>query len=370
MSRRILLVQLFSNGDCLYATAIARQIKHDFPGCHLTWAIAPFCRAMLLGNPYVDAVTEVTDVPKSDVIAYRAYKKRIRAEQKAGNWDEVFFTVNMDENQAYYDGCIRTNILRAYPGRITEGIQPVMHFSDEERRKVDKWVRDKGLSEYRRVILFEFAPQSGQALLTGKMALDIAQDLVKGEQTAVILSSANRIQSVFPGVIDGSELSYRESVYLSNHCTMLIGCSSGITWGTTSNGGKMLPMIQLLNADTVWLNPISRDFKRQGISTEGLIELNEFTSERIVACVQDVFRSGFPAARQRYNQQVPLQFKTTRRIVYNLLCYLKLRAIGRHLRINASVWGWHPLMLKEAALAILLFPFTLVRNRIRKRGQG
>ena len=29
---RILLGQLGSNGDCLYATIVARQIKKDFPG--------------------------------------------------------------------------------------------------------------------------------------------------------------------------------------------------------------------------------------------------------------------------------------------------------------------------------------------------
>lgn len=28
---RILLGQLFKNGDCLYATVLARQIKKDFP---------------------------------------------------------------------------------------------------------------------------------------------------------------------------------------------------------------------------------------------------------------------------------------------------------------------------------------------------
>ena len=34
---KILLVQLFSNGDCLYATSVARQIKKDFPGHATSW---------------------------------------------------------------------------------------------------------------------------------------------------------------------------------------------------------------------------------------------------------------------------------------------------------------------------------------------
>ncbi|MEO7049339.1 MAG: hypothetical protein ABI091_28810, partial [Ferruginibacter sp.] len=56
--KNILLVQLFSNGDCLYATAIARQIKNDFPGCKLSWAIASFCKNIIAHNPYVDEVLE------------------------------------------------------------------------------------------------------------------------------------------------------------------------------------------------------------------------------------------------------------------------------------------------------------------------
>ncbi|MEQ1577992.1 MAG: hypothetical protein ABL894_10090, partial [Hyphomicrobium sp.] len=56
---RILLGQLGSNGDCLYATTIARQIKKDFPGCHLTWAISSLCTRVLDNNPDVDEVWEV-----------------------------------------------------------------------------------------------------------------------------------------------------------------------------------------------------------------------------------------------------------------------------------------------------------------------
>ena len=56
---RILLGMLGSNGDCLYATAIARQIKHDFPGCHLTWAVASLCRNVLFNNTDIDALWEI-----------------------------------------------------------------------------------------------------------------------------------------------------------------------------------------------------------------------------------------------------------------------------------------------------------------------
>ena len=76
-TKKIILVQLYSNGDCLYATAIARQIKQDFPGCHLTWAIASFCKSIIFNNPFVDEILEVDSVAKNDTPALRTFKKKI-----------------------------------------------------------------------------------------------------------------------------------------------------------------------------------------------------------------------------------------------------------------------------------------------------
>src|SRR5687767_11721403 len=106
-ARKILLVQLFSNGDCLYATAVARQIKSDFPGCILTWAIAGFCRPIIEHNPFVDRILEVNSVPKNDIVAFRKFKRQLKDDRARGVWDDVFITMNMDENQALYDGTIR-----------------------------------------------------------------------------------------------------------------------------------------------------------------------------------------------------------------------------------------------------------------------
>src|SRR5215213_5971583 len=122
--KKILLVEFYSNGDCLYATAVARQIKKDFPGCHLTWAIAGFCKNIIALNPDVDEIRIVDDVPKNDVAAFRKFKRKAFSEKSRGEWDEVFITHNMDDNQALYDGTIRGMIFRAYPFPITVSIQP------------------------------------------------------------------------------------------------------------------------------------------------------------------------------------------------------------------------------------------------------
>jgi ADP-heptose:LPS heptosyltransferase len=63
---RILLGQLGSNGDCLYATILARQIKKDVPDCHLTWAISSLCRPMIEHNPDVDEIWEVPVASRRD----------------------------------------------------------------------------------------------------------------------------------------------------------------------------------------------------------------------------------------------------------------------------------------------------------------
>ncbi len=121
---KILLVHLYSNGDCLYATTVARQIKHDYPGCILTWAIASFCKPIIENNPYVDEILEVA-IEKNNVQAFRKFRKKIKLLKKNGAFDEVFITHNMDTNLAYYDGCIRSGILSAYPNHITVPVQPV-----------------------------------------------------------------------------------------------------------------------------------------------------------------------------------------------------------------------------------------------------
>ena len=163
-AKKILLVQLYSNGDCLYATAVARQIKQDFPGSHLTWAIASFCKSIIAGNPYIDEIMEVGTVAKNDVVAFRKFKKDIYRHHK--KFDEIFVTHNADTNQALYDGCIRSSILRAYPYPITVPVTPILHLSEEEIERVEKFASEHQLNNYKQVILFEFAPQSGQLKIT------------------------------------------------------------------------------------------------------------------------------------------------------------------------------------------------------------
>ncbi|WP_394767233.1 glycosyltransferase family 9 protein [Ferruginibacter sp.] len=365
----ILLVQLYSNGDCLYATAVARQIKVDFPGCHLTWAIASFCKSIIAGNPFVDEIMEINSVAKNDVVAFRRLKIEITSWKTQGRFDEVFITHNADTNQAYYDGCIRSSILKAYPFPVKVNLQPVLHLSALEKQHAAAFVEKYQLKSYQQVILFEYAPLSGQSNMSKDDAIQIAEKIVANGNFAVILSSANKVHHPNQAIIDGSALSFRETAHLTNFCTFLLGSSSGITWVSTSDAGKQLPMIQLLNPYSNWLNSISRDFERFGIDTKNVIELIDYNNEVIVASVVSAL-ANFSQAKKQYNQVIPLHFKTTRSIVYNLLCYLEFKAILTHIKVNREVYGNNISFFKEVLMGFLIFPFRLIFNIWRKNFVG
>ncbi len=364
--RKILLVQLFSNGDCLYATTVARQIKKDYPGCHLTWAIAGFCKSIIANNPYVDEIMEVNSVAKNDVVAFRKFKKEVAQKKINGAFDEVFITHNMDTNQALYDGCIRSGIFRGYPKPITVPVQPVLRLSDNEINNTRLFSEQHNLSNYKQVILFEFAPLSGQSAITKEIAIRITGKLCENKDIAVVLSSGNKIQHADKNIIDGSVLSLRETAALTHYCSMLLGCSSGITWVSTSDAAKQLPMIQIINPETDWVNPVSRDFKRYGMDANSVIELTHLNESELINCIIEA-SVNFSSAHAKYNQEIPVHFKTTRNIVYNLLCYLEFRAILKHIKINRQVYGNNVSFFWEVFLGFITAPFKLIKNIITKK---
>ncbi|UAY53122.1 glycosyltransferase family 9 protein [Ferruginibacter albus] len=361
--KKILLLHLYSNGDCLYATTIAKQIKTDYPGCHLSWAIASFCKNIITNNPYVDEILIVDSVKKNDVTAFRKLKKEFYLQNK---YDEIFITQNMEANQAFYDGSTRSNVLRAYPHKITVPVTPVLRLTQAEIATAQQFALQHRLSDYKNVILFEYAPQSGQSKITKEFAVRVAEDLTKNGDVAVVLSSANKINSAHKAIIDGSVLTMRETAALTHYCTFLLGTTSGITWLSTSDAAKQLPMLQLFTPYTRYENPVSRDFKRFNLSADGLIEILQLNEKQIVECVNLALQN-FPEAKQKYNQSIPLHFKTTRSIVYNLLCYLQFNAILTHIKVNREVYGNNPLFYKEVFVGFITFPFKLVSNLVTKR---
>jgi heptosyltransferase-1 len=58
-SLNILAVRLGSMGDVIHALPAVATLKHNFPGCRLTWAIHPRWAVLLEDNPFVDSVVTV-----------------------------------------------------------------------------------------------------------------------------------------------------------------------------------------------------------------------------------------------------------------------------------------------------------------------
>lgn len=364
--RNILLVHLFSNGDCLYATAIARQIKLDFPNCKLTWAIAPFCKSIINLNPDIDEVIEVREVKKNDVAAFNRYQAKIYNEKKAGVWDEVFVTQNMGNNLSLYDGTIRGMIIRAYPKPVIVSLQPELVLSDEEKLRVEQFAINHNLASFKNVILWEYAPQSGQSVLNFPFVKDLANKITSIESTCVILTSANKFEGS-KKIIDASVLSVRENAALTHFCNLLIGCSSGITWLSTSTAAKFLPMLQLLNNDAYFLNAPSVDFKRYKVQHNGLIELTNFSETLVFKVVSSIYAEGMDIAKTKFNQPLKLQFNTTRKIVYNLLVQLQIKSIRNHYCIMIKQYGKNKKFLTQFWQGIIFSPFTFLKNVWNKK---
>lgn len=360
---KILLVHLYSNGDCLYATTVARQIKHDYPGCHLTWAIATFCKSIIANNPYVDQIMEIDSIEKNDVVAFRKFKKQIKKDKR---FDKIFITHNMDTNLAYYNGSIRSGILRAYPNPITVPVQPVLQLYEKEIENVAAFTKKNELHKYKHVILFEFAPQSKQIKISKNFSLSIAEKITEDPEVAIILSSANKINHANKNIIDGSELTLRETAALTHSCTLLLGCSSGITWISTSDGAKQLPMIQLINPGAAWMNSVSIDFKMFGLDVDTVIEITDMNETKIINCLKEAMIN-LTEARKNFNSDIKVNFKTTRKIVYNLLCYLEFEAISTHIKVNKEAYGNNISFYKEVLLGIVTAPFKLIKNLFIKK---
>jgi ADP-heptose:LPS heptosyltransferase len=68
----ILVVQLGSNGDCMFVTTIAKQFKEiDYPDCNLTWMIGALYSTVIENNIFVDDKIIINSDTLQDLINKR-----------------------------------------------------------------------------------------------------------------------------------------------------------------------------------------------------------------------------------------------------------------------------------------------------------
>ncbi len=323
--KKILLGQLGAYGDCLFATTIARQIKEDFPDCELTWAIGSAYRSILKANPFVDVIWEVPVRNSRDLWArWEDFAIEANNRKEKGAFDEIFLTQIPPDNFKNFDGTVRSSILRGYNRPITVSDVPVLRLVAEEIRKVKDFAEKNFLSSYKNVILFECDPGSDQSFISPQFGLKVAQMLTQeNENTCVILSADSTlpVTKTNAQIIDAGVLSFRENAELSKYCTLLVGCSSGVSWACTSDWARPLPMVQLLaKAQSIYASFI-HDYQYRNLKTDSIIEMTNCSEEKVSLCLSAIIESGFKAARNRFNEDIPLNFKFYTGALYT--CLLK-----------------------------------------------
>jgi len=343
--KRILLGQLGSYGDCLFATTIARQIKNDYPNCNLTWAIGTRYRSILHGNPHVDKIWEIPVTHRRELLdKWEQFEKEAQERKKRGDFDEVFLTQVFPNNLKNFDGTLRTSIFRGYTRPITVPISPVLQLLPTEVERVRSFADEYQLTEKNSIILFECLQESDQSFVTPDFALEVARQFVsKIPNVAVILSSHTSIVSGDARIIDGSVLSFRENAELTKYCSLMIGCSSGISWLSTSEWAKPLPMIQLLKKGQSIYASLVHDLKYHNMPVDTIIEMTDCTADRVTNCVTVALLDGFKAARDIFHEQIPVRFDLYYGTLFTfLLTKGKFRETAISLVHTIRRYGLHP----------------------------
>lgn len=309
--KKILLGHLNSNGDCLFATVIARQIKEiDFPGCHLTWAVNERCEQTVRLNPYVDRIWTIpTEKTTTSPEEWQAFVRQVEEKRRAGEFDCVFLTQTFAENWVNYDGGIRSSIYNNYKRKIKVSHQPILRLSAAEIENVRRFADAHKLESYRHVVLVECGPDSFQAALNPQSALETALELSGergGGDVAFILSSNKRIESQRANIIDGSLLTFRENAALTHYCDLLIGCASGISWLTRTDAAKKLPSVLVINEENFVFPSMIFDHEYLNLPTEDFIEIKSdcCALEKVKNCVRQIWSEDFAAARKQFNEKL------------------------------------------------------------------
>lgn len=372
LNKKILLGQLGAYGDCLYATAIARQIKSDYPGCHLTWAIGSAYSSIIRNNPYVDKIWEIPIANHAELYEkWDEFEKKVKEAKNNGIFDLVFLTQIPPNNFKNFDSTVRTSLFRSYPNPITVPVAPVVRLSEEEIQKVELFIETNKLKTRKYIILFECSPQSLQSFVTSEFAYDFATRFIKMiPESCVILTSNKKIISSDERIIDGSSISFRENAELTKYCSLLIGCSSGISWLATSDWAQKLPMLQLLEKNRSIYASFINDYKYRNESTDNIIEMTNCSTDFLLECVLCVVRHGFDIAKSKYNEDIKITFLSYSNILYNHLfkkgnykdAFISIKHTVKRFGLRPNLIFWLSIQIFRHII-MLIFKFDLAKFR-------
>ncbi len=310
--KKILIAQLGNFGDCLYATTILKQIKKDYKNSHITWAISSKYKSILDNNPYVDVIWEVPFEESISGNSWYLLKKEAESKKRKGIFDLLIFSQITPSNWHKYNGTIRGSILSSYEKPITVPVNPVLQLSNLEVDTVKDFVsKNNTILEAERIILFECTPTSGQSDFNTEKALEVSKKIIElFPNTCCIISSPGKIEACSNKIIDASTLSFRENAELFKYCTLFVGCSSGITWLSTSEWvDKKINTIQILNDDFVIYAGMIHEHQIWKIDTKHIIETTNTDARHILNIIKEVFNIGFDSAKNRHSMTIVPNYK-------------------------------------------------------------
>ena len=343
--QKILLGQLGANGDCLYATILARQIRHDHPDAHLTWAISSHCAGLLRNNPHVDAVWEVP-IPDWNThdLAWRVFEREATRRLLRHEFDHAYLSQIWPNNFQNYDGTIRPSILRSYGAPITVPVENVIELDAQELANVERFARDAGLEQFRHRILFECSAKSGQSFVTPDLAQAIAGRLYALLPSACVLFSTHLpMRLEHPNSRYAGAVTLRESAALTRYCTLFVGAGSGGTVAATSTAAKSLPMLQLLSASTSVYASFAHDFEYFGLPYEHIVEMTDENPDTIARAIAAACTEGIAAAQSRFGQRIPVRFEHYFGLIKgHLLREDRFIDAAQSLLTTVARYGWTP----------------------------
>lgn len=319
------LVQLDANGDCLYATTLARQIKRDYPGCHLTWWISSRCRGLLAANPHVDEVVAV-DVPDwtnpSRELAWASTKQEILRRQAGPEpYDRVWLPQLFPDNFRHFDGTVRPSQFRGYEKPITEPVDPVIVLTHDEIARTEAFAERHRLAEREHVVLFECSSNSSQSQVTPEYAKDVARlFLARDKDVLFLLSTMLPLgEGLPPNVVSAGELTMRENLALLEYCSHFIGCGSGLTVVATSERAKRVPNIQILDSSRSVFASFFHDFNYWGKAADFFIEMPDASAESAADCLARCIADGCGSASEAFHRPLPVTFNFLHSIIEMLV---------------------------------------------------
>jgi ADP-heptose:LPS heptosyltransferase len=320
--KKILLAHLNSNGDCLYSTVIAKQIKEvDYPNAHLTWAVNSKCAQTILFNPNVDEIWEIpTKATLTTQEEWNAFVEIAEKRKALGEFDIIFYTQIFGANFLNFDGGIRSSTYHNYPHKITVSQQPIINLSIDEVETVKSFANKHNLQNFKNVILIECGPESFASALNPTSAREIAYKLTKEDTSlAIILSSTKKIENTNAQIIDASTLSFRANAELTKYCTLFVGCSSGISWLCTTNWAKPLQKVIIVNHNNYYNNSMVDDHIHANLPIDCIIELKENanTVPELLKCLSVILYNSFEKSKDIFHTNFKLtNFKFLDDILY------------------------------------------------------